>query len=180
MSFIDVCAINPEWVPFLAPHSYRVEGVCTTENSETVAPSESSSIPTAEATKEGAEKKAETALVSGECPPPFYDPKHDTVLAYAKRVFFIGADLVEKAATTSTGVESGFELPASHTPFPLTGEAARVSLGAQEALMWSIRWFARALLEGRVYPIESQLAAWFPKRLKTSAPTRMVTLSWGL
>ncbi|KAM7537775.1 hypothetical protein Aperf_G00000070192 [Anoplocephala perfoliata] len=177
----NVCAINPEWIPFLAPYSYRVEGVCTMEKSETVASSDPPPIPTAEATTKEAEKKTETTSRSHEClPPPFYDPENDAVLAYAKRVFFIGADLVDKAAAASIGVESGFELPASHTPFPLIGEPASVSLGTQEALIWSIRWFARALLEGRVYPLKSQLSTWFPKQIKTSTPTRMITLSWGL
>uniref|UniRef100_A0A0R3WLE6 Reverse transcriptase domain-containing protein n=1 Tax=Hydatigena taeniaeformis TaxID=6205 RepID=A0A0R3WLE6_HYDTA len=115
-----------------------------------------------------------------QCPPPFYDTKHDAVLVYAKRVTFVGANFeVEVAASAAKGsTENGFELPALHTPFPLTAGPAIASLGDHECLVWSVRWFARFLLEGKVYP--KRLAAWFPKSIKTSTPTRMITLSWGL
>nr|CDS26678.1 ATP dependent RNA helicase DHX37 [Hymenolepis microstoma] len=175
----NVCAINPAWVPFLAPRSYRVEGVCTTESSETVLSSEVTTPQLVSSTEEDAKNRNPQAKPSSpnECPPPFYDPKHDTVLAYAKRVYFIGADLVE---INDPGVETGLELPALHTPFPLTGEASCTALGDREALIWSVRWFARALLEGNVYPDKKQLGNWFPKELNTSMHPRIITRSWGL
>lgn len=114
---------------------------------------------------------------------PFYDPEHDCVMAFAKRVYFTGADLVVAASVTSSGAES-FELPAAHTPVPLGGtisnRAAAASLGDHEALVWSVRWFARSLLEGKVYPTDQSLGAWFPKLLKSTTPTRIITISWGL
>lgn len=119
-----------------------------------------------------------------ECPPPFYDPTHDAILAYAKRVYFIGADLVEKEAARATsaniGAEVGLELPAPYVPFPLTGQASCVAVGESEALIWSVRWFARFLLEGKVYPEKRHLGKWFPKELKTSMIPRIITRSWGL
>ncbi|VDO00365.1 unnamed protein product [Rodentolepis nana] len=177
----NVCAINPAWIPFLAPRSYRVEGVCTMESSETVLTTEVTT-PQLVASTEGEKdckkrKPEEKPSYPNECPPPFYDPKHDTVLAYAKRVYFIGADLAEM---NSLGVETGLELPALYTPFPLTGEASCAALGDREALIWSVRWFARALLEGNVYPDKKQLGNWFPKELKTSMHPRIITRSWGL
>ncbi|KAM3172319.1 hypothetical protein ACTXT7_014788 [Hymenolepis weldensis] len=181
----NVCAINPAWVPFLAPHSYRVEGVCTMESSETVLSSEVTTSQLAAAAEEEESKKKnpeEKLSFPNECLPPFYDPKHDAVLAYAKRVYFIGADLVEMATGDTAGfcVETGLELPALHIPFPLTGKASCTILGDREAFVWSVRWFARALLEGKVYPGKKQLGKWFPKQLKASLPPRIITRSWGL
>ena len=128
---------------------------------------------------EGKAVKASTSTTAlDQRPPPFYDAERDAVLAYSKRVFFVGANLVN-AETANVGcIENGFELPALHVPFPLYSPQAAASLGDRECLVWSVRWFARALLEGKVYP--KQFAAFFPKQLKTSVPTRMVTLSWGL
>lgn len=126
------------------------------------------------------EEKESASTAKLETPPgiPYYDAEKDVILAYAKRIYFIGADIMP--ATTSRadyGVEYSFELPAPFVPVPLSGPPAAESLGAHESLVWSVRWFARSLLEGSVY---TQLADWFPKRLKVSTPTRMVTLSWGL
>ncbi len=121
------------------------------------------------------EKSPQTASTE-QLPAPFYNAERDAVMAYAKRIYFIGADLVKTGE--EDGTEASFELPAPHTPVPLSGGPAAACLGAHEALVWSVRWFARSLLEGKVYPRE--LGAWFPKKLKTATPTRMVTLSWGL
>ncbi|VDK31909.1 unnamed protein product [Taenia asiatica] len=180
----DVCAINPAWVPFLAPHSYCIDGLNVMENAVSE-PTASEKLLVSGADVGEDEEKVETTQPSTaaveQCPAPFYDAEHDAVLVYAKRVIFVGANLVdaEVAALAAIGnTENGFELPALHTPFPLATGPAAASLGDHECLVWSVRWFARFLLEGKVYP--KQFAAWFPKSIKTSTPTRMLTLSWGL
>ncbi|VDD74966.1 unnamed protein product [Mesocestoides corti] len=163
----NVCAINPAWIPFLAPHSYRVEGITVMEST----PVESS----AEDKTSSEETKPKSSAAATGLPAPYYDPERDSVMAYAKRVFFIGSDL---ANADISGGDPAFDLPSSHVPIPLHAAPAAACIGVHEALVWSVRWFARSLLEGKVYTKE--LAAWFPKRLKTSTPTRMITLSWGL
>ncbi|KAL5966851.1 putative ATP-dependent RNA helicase DHX37 [Taenia solium] len=180
----NVCAINPAWVPFLAPHSYCIDGLNVMENAVSE-PTASEKLLASGADVGEDEEKVETTQSSTaaaeQCPAPFYDAEHDAVLVYAKRVIFVGANLVnaEVAASAAMGnTENGFELPALHTPFPLATGPAAASLGDHECLVWSVRWFARSLLEGKVYP--KQFAAWFPKSIKTSTPTRMITLSWGL
>lgn len=150
-----------------------------------IEPTASGKLPVSGADVGEDEEEAETTQPSTaaaeQCPPPFYDAEHDAVLVYAKRVIFVGANLVdtEVAASAAIGsMENSFELPALYTPFPLSAGPAAASLGDHECLVWSVRWFARFLLEGKVYP--KQLAAWFPKSVRTSTPTRMITLSWGL
>nr|CDS17524.1 ATP dependent RNA helicase DHX37 [Echinococcus granulosus] len=185
----NVCAINPAWVPFLAPHSYCIDGLNVMENavSEPTTADKPSVLGTDMGEDEGekAEKITQpftkTTAAVGQCPAPFYDTEHDAVLVYAKHVVFVGANFVDSEVTAPAEVgsmENGFELPALHTPFPLTSGPAATSLGDHECLVWSVRWFARFLLEGKVYP--RQLASWFPKSVRTSTPTRMITLSWGL
>ncbi|KAL5110696.1 putative ATP-dependent RNA helicase DHX37 [Taenia crassiceps] len=180
----NVCAINPAWVPFLAPRSYCIDGLNVMENavSEPMASDKSSACGADVGEDEGkAEITQPSTAAVEQCPAPFYDAEHDAVLVYAKRVIFVGANLFDTEIAESAvmgSTENGFELPALHTPFPIAAGPAASSLGDHECLVWSVRWFARFLLEGKVYP--KQLAVWFPKSVRTSTPTRMITLSWGL
>ncbi|BHF66707.1 ATP-dependent RNA helicase dhx37 [Sparganum proliferum] len=178
-----VCAIAPDWIPFLTPHSYRVEGLSVMEPTAVDAPTQPRPPAAEEEQKEeeADDESAPTTTAAASLPPPHYDAQQDVVVAFAKRVYFVGADLVSRSATTTPedvgGLEFSFELPAPHVPVPLNGSPAVSVLGAHESLVWAVRWFARALLEGVVFP---SLSEWLPRRLKTSTPTRMMTLSWGL
>ncbi|BHF66708.1 ATP-dependent RNA helicase dhx37 [Sparganum proliferum] len=178
-----VCAIAPDWIPFLTPHSYRVEGLSVMEPTAVDAPTQPRPPAAEEEQKEeeADDESAPTTTAAASLPPPHYDAQQDVVVAFAKRVYFVGADLVSRSATTTPedvgGLEFSFELPAPHVPVPLNGSPAVSVLGAHESLVWAVRWFARALLEGVVFP---SLREWLPRRLKTSTPTRMMTLSWGL
>uniref|UniRef100_A0A0X3QAR2 RNA helicase n=1 Tax=Schistocephalus solidus TaxID=70667 RepID=A0A0X3QAR2_SCHSO len=180
-----VCAIAPCWIPFLTPQSYRVEGLSVMEPTAVDAPTQPRPPPAEEEQKEEVDedgdekpKPASAPTTAASLSPPHYDPQQDVVVAFAKRVYFVGADLVSTSTTSAVGdLESSFELPAHHVPVPLNGSPAVSVLGAHESLVWSVRWFARALLEGAVFP---SLKEWLPRRLKSSTPTRMMTLSWGL
>lgn len=164
----------------MAPQNYRVEGLVLSEDAEPV-PAVSRPTPSAihddhdpddsESESEALSSKRQSYVTP---PAPRYDVDHDQVLTGAKLVEYIGCGLAADAVESGN---YGFELPPATTLIPLNGLAASRALGEQEARIWSARWFARGLLEGRVF---EQLSPWFPSSIKKNLKTHLLTVSWGL
>ncbi|THD22867.1 ATP dependent RNA helicase DHX37 [Fasciola hepatica] len=185
----NVCAIDPQWIPFLAPQNYRVEGLVLSDNVDPVSTTSSLTLSAKrtanhesedEFDRESDADESVSKIESTQCqsfvtpPSPHYDADHDQILTGAKLVEYVGCGLSVDAMEKGN---YGFQLPTTVTLVPLNGLAASRALGAHEARMWSVRWFARNLLEGRVC---EQLIPWFPSRIKKNLRTSLLTVSWGL
>ncbi|CAL8084537.1 unnamed protein product [Calicophoron daubneyi] len=167
-----VCAIDPKWIPFLAPQNYKVNGLTLTDEqktSDSLASEDKASNECPEENSERATKKKSDALRV--IASPRYDQYYDTIVTGSKSISYIGIGAVD------LDVDSGeIELPTSIL-VPINSLASARSIGAKEAATWSVRWFARCLLEGSVFP---ELVEWFPHRIKKSASPSLLTVSWGI
>ncbi|KAF7256569.1 hypothetical protein EG68_06346 [Paragonimus skrjabini miyazakii] len=178
-----VCAIDPQWIPFLAPHNYRVEGVILSEDtSQTVttsvkSQSESSadfeaSASTADGELDPVEEKKKQSMLQT-IPTPRYDREHDAIVTGAKMICYIGTC----ASQLDISDDGQLELPNFSMLIPLNDMAAARSLGNEEVLTWSVRWFGRYILDGSVFP---DLNIWFPRKVKQGLSITLMTVSWGI
>ncbi|OON17889.1 helicase protein, partial [Opisthorchis viverrini] len=177
-----VCAIDPQWIPFLAPHNYKVEGVVLSDELSPASGSFSSDR-TKQADTDPARTNTDVSSDteplepakmqrSPKLPTPRYDADHDVVVTGAKRVCYLGT-----CASELEGDNGELELPNFSMLVPINSLACARFLGSEEAFTWSVRWFARALLEGHVF---SEFLTWFPQRIKQNLTPTLVTISWGL
>ncbi|CAH8499195.1 unnamed protein product [Schistosoma turkestanicum] len=182
----SVCAIDPGWIPFLAPHSYAVNELVLTDNVETIEKkSENLSVSNelnVNASDDdddndgnhGSKSTANTPNSLVSLPTPHYDSERDIIVTGAKSITYIGLGIVPES---SAPFDNQFlDLPSS-VLVPINSIAAAQSLGYKESLTWSVRWFTRYLLEGLIFP---ELKNWFPLKLKKSISPQIVTVSWGI
>ncbi|KAF8561895.1 hypothetical protein P879_04501 [Paragonimus westermani] len=179
----NVCAIDPQWIPFLAPHNYRVEGVILSEDaSQTVTTTvkaqreSSASIEASASTADDeldrvGEKEKQSVLQT--IPTPRYDREHDAIVTGAKTIYYVGTC----ASQLDVDDNGQLELPNFSMRIPLNDLAAARSLGNEEVLTWSVRWFGRYILDGIVFP---DLSSWFPCKVKQGLSVTLMTVSWGI
>ncbi|KAA3673940.1 ATP-dependent RNA helicase DHX37/DHR1 [Paragonimus westermani] len=179
----NVCAIDPQWIPFLAPHNYRVEGVILSEDAsqtitttvkaqrESSASSKASASTAADELDSIGEKKKQSVLQT--IPTPRYDREHDTIVTGAKTIYYVGTC----ASQPDVDDNDQLELPNFSMLIPLNDLAAARSLGNEEVLTWSVRWFGRYILDGIVFP---DLSSWFPRKVKQGLSITLMTVSWGI
>ncbi|TGZ64850.1 hypothetical protein CRM22_006147 [Opisthorchis felineus] len=177
-----VCAVDPQWIPFLAPHNYKVEGVVVSDElnpasgslsndriKQADTDSDQANTDVAPDTEPLKPAKMQRLL---KLPTPRYDADHDVVVTGAKRVCYLGT-----CASELEGDNGELELPNFSMLIPINSLACARFLGSDEAFTWSVRWFARALLEGHVF---SEFLTWFPQKIKQNLTPTLVTVSWGL
>ncbi|CAH8624766.1 unnamed protein product [Dicrocoelium dendriticum] len=173
-----VCAIDPSWIPFLTPQNYRVESVVLTDEAKSVQKS-----PDVHKPESSADRNSDTDDAPMSCstkpgsssqitPSPHYDSHQDIVVTGAKRVFY--TSMCSSAPDDDKGE---LELPAFSVVFPIHSRAVARVIGSEEALMWSVRWFARSLIDGLVF---TEFSSWFPKRMKRTLSSSLLTVSWGI
>ncbi|KAG5445960.1 ATP-dependent RNA helicase dhx37, variant 2 [Clonorchis sinensis] len=177
-----VCAVDPQWIPFLAPHNYKVEGVVVSDELSPASGSFSSDRikqadtdpdqANTDVTPDTESLKPEKIQRLFKLPTPRYDADHDVVVTGAKRVCYLGT-----CASELEGDNGELELPNFSMLVPINSLACARFLGPDEAFTWSVRWFARALLEGHVF---SEFLTWFPQRIKQNLTPTLMTVSWGL
>nr|CAH8849074.1 unnamed protein product [Trichobilharzia regenti] len=176
-----VCAIDPTWIPFLAPQSYSVSDLILTDsldsldNNENDAKNFDSSNQINDETSDTDESNAlkkSTSLTS--TPTPRYDSERDVIVTGAKSVIYIGSGVVLDSPELCD--DQFLDLPNSIV-VPINSIAASRSLGFKEALTWSVRWFTRFLLEGIIFP---EFKEWFPTKIKKNISPQIVTVSWGV
>ncbi|CAH8536978.1 unnamed protein product [Schistosoma intercalatum] len=175
----SVCAIDPGWIPFLAPHSYAVSELVLTDNVDTSENksgnqstiNESNNIGNGD--DEGTKSAANTSVIS--LPTPRYDSERDIIVTGAKSIIYIGLGVVPESSAPLFDNQY-LDLP-STVLVPINSIAAAQSLGFKESLTWSVRWFTRYLLEGVIF---SEFKKWFPLKIKKSISPQIVTVSWGI
>lgn len=173
-----VCAIDPSWIPFLAPQNYRVENVLLTDETKTLPKLLDVHEPDVIGTDHNSDN--DDALISPQksgsssqaTPSPHYDSCQDVIVTSAKRVFYTGV-----CNSESSDDNSELELPAFSVMVPINSSAVAREIGSEEALMWSVRWFARSLIEGLVF---AEFSTWFPNRMKRTLSPSLLTVSWGI
>ncbi|XP_018651171.1 putative atp-dependent RNA helicase [Schistosoma mansoni] len=180
----SVCAIDPGWIPFLAPHSYAVNELVLTDNVDTSEKkSENQSIANESNNRgsdddEGSKSAPNTSVTSNSLvslPTPRYDSERDIIVTGAKSITYIGLGVVPDSSTPLFDNQF-LDLP-STVLVPINSVAAAQSLGFKESLTWSVRWFTRYLLEGVIF---SEFKKWFPLKMKKCISPQIVTVSWGI
>ncbi|CAH8557546.1 unnamed protein product [Heterobilharzia americana] len=181
-----VCAIDPAWIPFLAPQSYTVNELVLTDSANSPMSIEKqpgnhglcseASIDTGDDNDESKhdivklyESTSPTSL-----PTPRYDADRDIIVTGAKSAVYIGLGIVLDSPESCDN--QFLDLP-NNIVVPMNGIAAAQSLGVKEALTWSVRWFTRYILEGIIF---SEFSKWFPSRIKKNISPQIVTVSWGV
>lgn len=183
-----VCAVDPNWIPFLVPYSYVIEGLILSdemgnsqnlanleqtrhENSQHIVVEQDVITVEEEMTEDCSAKPCESLSL---IPTPHYDATQDIVVTGAKSIKYIGSGVI--CQPESPDETSFLELPTS-VSVPINCFASAKAIGNEEALMWSVRWFLRFLLEGLVF---SELKPWFPTKIKKSLSPLLITVSWGI
>ncbi|CAI2728237.1 unnamed protein product [Schistosoma spindalis] len=180
----SVCAIDPSWIPFLAPHSYAVNELVLTDNVDTSEKKSGNhnianeSNNSGSGDDEGSKSVANTSVTSNSVvslPTPRYDSERDIIVTGAKSIVYIGSGVVPESSAPLFANQF-LDLP-STVLVPINSIAAAQSLGFKESLTWSVRWFTRYLLEGVIF---SEFKKWFPLKIKKSISPQIVTVSWGI
>ncbi|VDO75032.1 unnamed protein product [Schistosoma curassoni] len=180
----SVCAIDPGWIPFLAPHSYAVSELVLTDNVDTSENKSGNQSTVNEPNNsgngddEGTKSAANTSVTSNSVvslPTPRYDSERDIIVTGAKSIIYIGLGVVPESSAPLFDNQF-LDLP-STVLVPINSIAAAQSLGFKESLTWSVRWFTRYLLEGVIF---SEFKKWFPLKIKKSISPQIVTVSWGM
>ncbi|CAH8558353.1 unnamed protein product [Schistosoma haematobium] len=180
----SVCAIDPGWIPFLAPHSYAVSELVLTDNVDTSENKSGNQSTVNESNNsgngddEGTKSAANTSITSNSVvslPTPRYDSERDIIVTGAKSIIYIGLGVVPESSAPLFDNQF-LDLP-STVLVPINSIAAAQSLGFKESLTWSVRWFTRYLLEGVIF---SEFKKWFPLKIKKSISPQIVTVSWGM
>ncbi|CAH8532293.1 unnamed protein product [Heterobilharzia americana] len=166
-----VCAIDPAWIPFLAPQSYTVNelpgnhGLCSEASIDTGDDNDESKHDIVKLY----ESTSPTSLLT-----PRYDADRDIIVTGAKSAVYIGLGIVLDSPESCDN--QFLDLP-NNIVVPMNSIAAAQSLGVKEALTWSVRWFTRYILEGIIF---SEFSKWFPSRIKKNISPQIVTVSWGV
>ncbi|KAH8878085.1 putative ATP-dependent RNA helicase DHX37 [Schistosoma japonicum] len=173
----SVCAIDPGWIPFLAPHSYAVSELVLTDSADSLNAIETKTTNqnvSNESTEDVCNNDSAKPNSPVSFPTPSYDAERDIIVTGAKSITYIGLGVVPDSSELFDN--QFLDLP-SWVVVPINGVAAIQSIGFKESLTWSVRWFTRYLLEGVIFP---EFKMWFPSKIKKSISPHIVTVSWGV